>query len=308
MEKLVSVLIPIYGVEKYIERCATSLFNQTYDNCEFVFVNDCTKDNSITILNEVISRYPALHSRIHVISHEVNQGLGGARLTGIKNAHGYYLSFVDSDDYVEPDYIKKMVATADSTHTDLVVSSNALLNNEVEKVDILTYLKEKCCRRCPARIWGSLQKKEIFDSHEIYPILGIDHAEDYHVMCKYISECKSIILMKEELYHYNTDNDQSYTKNYTEKSILSIYNSLVSTSAYLLKKDKKLYKDIVYFANLEFIRWVLENVPDNSLKDMFISRFKSYNIPLWAKTGLFSLQYLPAFISKVILRITYTFI
>ena len=80
----VSIVVPIFGVEKYIERCARSLFEQTYDKIEFIFVNDCTNDSSIVILHKVIKDYPIRHRDIKVISHESNRGLAAARNTGLK--------------------------------------------------------------------------------------------------------------------------------------------------------------------------------------------------------------------------------
>ena len=79
----VSVIIPVYGVEKYIERCARSLFEQTLEDMEFIFVNDCTKDNSIDILLRVIDEYPKRKSQVHILNHEFNKGLPVARQTGI---------------------------------------------------------------------------------------------------------------------------------------------------------------------------------------------------------------------------------
>ena len=76
---LVSICVPVYGVETYIEQCAISLFEQTYQNIEYIFVNDCTPDKSIEILKSVINRYPNKKSSIHILSHEKNKGLGAAR-------------------------------------------------------------------------------------------------------------------------------------------------------------------------------------------------------------------------------------
>ena len=78
----VSVVIPVYGVEKYIERCARSLFEQTLDDIEYIFVNDCTKDRSIDILNEVINDYPARKQQVRIVHHEENKGSALARLSG----------------------------------------------------------------------------------------------------------------------------------------------------------------------------------------------------------------------------------
>ena len=92
MQKRVSVCIPVYGVEKYIERCARSLFEQTMtDGIEFIFVNDCTKDNSIEILEKVLEEYPHRKEQVKIIHHEKNRGLVAARNTGLEHATGDYI-------------------------------------------------------------------------------------------------------------------------------------------------------------------------------------------------------------------------
>lgn len=96
----VSILVPIYGVEQYIERCAKSLFEQTYSEIEYVFVNDCTKDDSIGVLNRVLEKFPQRKLQVRIINHEKNKGLGAARRTAILNANGDYILHVDSDDYI----------------------------------------------------------------------------------------------------------------------------------------------------------------------------------------------------------------
>ena len=90
--KKVSVLVPVYGVEKYIEECARSLFEQTYGNIEYVFVDDCSKDGSIAILERVAEEYPQRKSQTRIIRHDHNRGLGGARLTALQKATGEYVT------------------------------------------------------------------------------------------------------------------------------------------------------------------------------------------------------------------------
>lgn len=104
----VSVIIPVYGVEKYIERCARSLFEQTLEDMEFIFVDDSTRDNSIDILLEVINEYPQRKNQIKILTHEVNKGLPAARQTGIKAAKGDYIAHCDSDDWVTPNAYQEM--------------------------------------------------------------------------------------------------------------------------------------------------------------------------------------------------------
>ena len=105
MKKIkVSVCIPVYNMEKYIEDCIKSLVNQTLKEIELIFVNDGSTDNSLNILNEYKKQYPDI---IKVISQE-NKGLGGARNKGLELASGEYIGFVDADDFVEPNMYERL--------------------------------------------------------------------------------------------------------------------------------------------------------------------------------------------------------
>ncbi len=116
----VSVCIPVYGVEKYIERCARSLFEQTMkDDIEFIFVNDCTPDKSIEILEKVLKEYPNRKNQVKIIHHEVNKGLTGARNTALKHAEGDYIIHCDSDDMVDKCYCENMYKAAVKNKADV---------------------------------------------------------------------------------------------------------------------------------------------------------------------------------------------
>ena len=117
----VSVCIPVYGVEKYIERCARSLFEQTMkDGIEFIFVNDCTKDKSIEILEQVLGEYPERKEQVKIIHHEKNKGLVAARKTGLAHATGDYIIHCDSDDWVDLNLYETMYNKAVEVNADVV--------------------------------------------------------------------------------------------------------------------------------------------------------------------------------------------
>ena len=105
MEKdLISVIVPVYKVEKYLEKCIESIIKQTYTNLQIILVDDGSPDNCGKICDE----YAKKDSRIEVI-HKINGGLSDARNVGINRANGRYIGFVDSDDYVEPDYLEQLL-------------------------------------------------------------------------------------------------------------------------------------------------------------------------------------------------------
>ena len=99
MTPTVSIIVPVYNVEKYLPACLDSLINQTLQDIEIICVNDCSPDGSDTVLQQ----YAEKDDRIKIVNHEYNQGLGAARNTGVRVASANYIGFVDSDDYVATD-------------------------------------------------------------------------------------------------------------------------------------------------------------------------------------------------------------
>ena len=115
-EPLVSIVVPFYNVELYIEQCLTSLIEQTYKNIEILCIDDCGQDNSV----EIVKKYAKEDSRVKLIRHKKNKGLGGARNTGLKKANGEYILFIDSDDWVETNCVYEVVSKMNSTRVNSV--------------------------------------------------------------------------------------------------------------------------------------------------------------------------------------------
>lgn len=211
----ISIVVPIYGVERYIEKFAHSVLSQTYDNVEFVFVNDGTKDRSMEILEEVItSKYEHRRSQIKIINKE-NGGLPAARKTGVENATGEYILFADSDDWLEVDAAEKIMRVATQSHADIIyfnlvkeyghkqsVKREREYTAETKEQWIINifnyrsagYTVTKCFRR------------ELYAENKIYtPKLGMH--EDIYLMTQLIFHAKSIVRLDEVLYHYRKDNE-----------------------------------------------------------------------------------------------------
>ena len=171
MEKLVSVIIPIYNTEKYLRKCLESVVNQTYKNIEIICVIDGSPDKSITICQEYKSKDP----RIKIIN-KINGGLSSARNEGLKNCNGSYITFLDSDDYLEYNAIEHMVITIINYNIDIVCidkydvdeNYNVLYeSNNKKSINILNtddFLKGLCDRSINCAVWGKLFKKELFDN------------------------------------------------------------------------------------------------------------------------------------------------
>ncbi len=212
----ISVIIPVYGVEKYIERCLRSLFTQTKtDGVEFILVNDCTKDNSITVAESVIKEFPDLD--VIVINHDSNKGLASARNSGIKAAKGAYIQHVDSDDWCEPTMLEELYCKAIECDADIVGCDNYFGETSYVKHKIadnnIDCLKQLVGSNVSNPIWNKLIKSELyFHKGEDFFIPRVDIWEDYLACCKLFYFANKIVYLPKAFLHYNIDNIGSLSR------------------------------------------------------------------------------------------------
>lgn len=250
MTPKVSILVPVYGVAQFIERCAISLFEQTFVDIEYIFINDCTPDNSITILERVITRYPHRKPKVKIIQHKNNRGLAAARNTGVQNATGEYILHVDSDDCLEVNMVELLYNKAIQEDADLVFCDYILdfknSSKKVEQVwdsDKQKFIKRILSASSAPSIWNKLSKKSLYTDYGIQAIEGINLGEDFLVVPKLLYHSKKVAKVSEFLYHYNLTNPNSYTKDYSKKNIDDVVLTLNNLTIFFEKKaDYKLYE------------------------------------------------------------------
>ena len=212
----VSVLVPVYGAEKYIERCARSLFEQTYPNLEYVFVNDCTYDRSVEILQHLIGSYPDRSDSVKIINHDANRGVSAARNTLLDNATGDFVSWVDSDDWLELNAIELLVSKQVETDAD-IVSGNALmhLTDRVDKLEQSPSLDKKeivlgkLGNGWQSVVWGRSIRRSLVDNNRIRALEGCNMAEDKYLMALSSYYANTFAVCEEIVYHYERRNDDS---------------------------------------------------------------------------------------------------
>lgn len=234
-DKLVSIVIPIYGVEKFIVQCATSLFEQTYKNIQYIFVNDCTKDNSVQLLKQVMMNYPNRVKQVKIVEKQHNEGLSLARKTGMEHVEGEYVMLVDSDDWLEVTMVEQMVDAMESQKVD-VVYSDYYKNGTEQKIyncldisDTETYIKCMFLLAAPAQTWNKIYRTELFENIK-FPAKSMH--EDLYINLQIMYHAKSIFHLSEKLYHYR-DNPNSITHNYPlEQSIENLQLMRNFLSAY----------------------------------------------------------------------------
>ena len=219
---LVSICVPIYGVEKYIERCAVTLFEQTYDNIEYIFVNDCTPDESINILQRLIENYPKRENKIKIVNHTKNKGLSASRNTAVKNAEGEFIIHVDSDDYVEKKLVEVLVNKSKEFNAEIVSSTVCVhTSNKIfqwhapNEVDPIRLSLSMVGRVIPFNIWGRLIKRELYTKNDIKAVEGVNMGEDYQVMPVLVYNASKIAYTSTVLYHYNFANPNNYSNSFS---------------------------------------------------------------------------------------------
>ena len=226
----VSVLVPVYGVEKYIRRCVESLFNQTYADLEFVFVDDCSPDRSIDILRSVMAERPERAGQVRLIRNPSNQGIGAVRQTLIDECTGDCLTFVDSDDYLPPRAVELLCAEMERSGADMVDggwqrvtrSGAGGVNKPFQDGDERRYLSLLLCQNLVSnRRWGRLDRRRLFTDHGIRLARGVDFCEDYSVMTRLMFYARRSFI-NDPVYFYSDENAASYTHTVSEKHIRSM--------------------------------------------------------------------------------------
>ena len=120
MQQKVTIGVPVFNVSSFIERCAVSLFEQSYQNIEYIFVDDCSPDDSVEILRDVIDRYPLRKKQVQILRHDTNEGVAGSRNSIIKACTGDFLTQVDADDWLDKNAIKLWIAAQEEGGYDIV--------------------------------------------------------------------------------------------------------------------------------------------------------------------------------------------
>ena len=182
----VSICVPVYGAERFIDRCVRSLMEQTYEHIEYIFVNDCTKDRSIEMLLEVVKDYPQRRAAVHVVDHEQNRGLSASRHTGVLHATGDYIFHFDDDDFLAPEAIARYVACAEETGADMVMADYNFVfgdqvtpHHDVVPADKADYVRRLLTRKTTINVWGRLIRRSFILENELFAPDGLDLSEDF---------------------------------------------------------------------------------------------------------------------------------
>ena len=272
MNYLVSIIVPIYNKEKFLHKLIDSIINQTYKNIEIILVDDGSLDNSLNIC------YEYNDDRIKVISKK-NGGVSSARNIGLDNASGDYIAFIDGDDYVDSNYIYKLVSNIkdydicecsyNKVDEDYKIIDRCILKNEVidDNYKIIEdYLNYKNTNDF---LWNKLFKKDVindirFDNYKC--------SEDFYFILKVLNNVKSKITISNTLYNYVINDLSVGSEKFSIKKMDSIY---AREKAYLLFSNNLKYligMQILY--QCSFLYDIADIESKKNIKEIFIKYFK----------------------------------
>lgn len=284
-KKLISVIIPVYNVEKYLEYCLTSVINQTYVNNEIILIDDGSTDKSGYICDKWANKY----KNIKVI-HQKNKGLSGARNTGLNNANGEYITFLDSDDYIHPQMLEILEYGISKENADLSLGFIETVNNFNNSFSKINDLENYMIRN-REEYWHlnyegkSYSAQFIMCTANLYKsdfirkfkfIEGITH-EDVYFTVDYAPNINKTVVYSYNLYFY-------YQRNNSINKIINYNNFIDELNGrfYLIDKCNKCFPQYMIFQYEEFKKGYIETINkiellDNKQANLFIKKIVTNN-------------------------------
>ena len=240
----VSVIVPFYNVEKYIEKCLETLVNQTLDDIEIILVNDGSKDKTV----DIVKKYKEMYSNKIVYLEKENGGLSDARNYAIPYARGEYIAFLDSDDYVETNMYKEMYEIAQKENSDMVECNFIWEYPNKTRIDIGTTYnnKHEMIEKIRVVAWNKLIKREILEKSKVQFPKGYRY-EDVEFTYKLIPFLEKVSVCKTPMVHYVQR--EGSISNVQNKRNAEIFDVMEHVMDYY--KENNLYEE--YYQELEYL-------------------------------------------------------
>lgn len=260
----VSVIIPVYGVEKYIERCVRSLFEQTLDDIEYLFIDDCTPDRSIDILKQVLEEYP--HRKCQVVIHQMEQNSGQAKVRewGMRNATGEYVIHCDSDDWVAMDMYRLMYDEAKRIDADIVMCGYKVTDGQTvfsecyhQQTDKTKLISSLLTLHEAWSVWNKMCKRTLYDNDIVYPSLAM--GEDMVLTTQLVLRAQRIGIIDKALYNYFY-NPNSITKIRSESSRYKHWKDSVENAKTVISIFQTKGLEDKYANELGYLKFLQKNL------------------------------------------------
>ena len=275
---LVTIIVPAYNVERYIEKCLSSILKQTYKNIEVIVVNDGSTDET----GGVIEGYVALDNRFKVI-HTPNSGVSSARNTGIKASTGEYIIFIDGDDYISSDCVSYMLSLISNTKSDFCLSKYCYLkkgdkqnaNSNVENVTSEQAIALLLSPDVVVGCWNKIYKRSLIVSSNILFSTDLFYGEGLTFILKIAQVSKTVGVGNQKVYHYRKNNEDSATTKFDIQKIHNGEQALLEIEKFLGKKSKVVNTMFRYHLSLYRLA-ALVQLKVNKAEDVYKEDYKSW--------------------------------
>lgn len=245
----VSVIIPVYGVEKYIERCARTLFEQTLDDIEYLFIDDCTPDKSMDILKQVLNEYPCRKDQVIMHCMDRNSGQAEVRKWGVQNAKGDFIIHCDSDDWVDIHMYECMYNKAIMDNSDVVISDFSITDGYNVNIHISAchaYSPKQFIENClflrdPWSLWNKLFIRKVYSNIE-FPSSSM--GEDFATTIQLFKNVTKLSYIPKPYYHY-FQNPTSTIHQQSKAAVLRKFHQLLDNTNIAIRHLEK-SKDFHY--------------------------------------------------------------
>lgn len=251
----VSVIIPVYGVAGFVERCTESLMSQSMrEGVEFIFVDDATPDDSIALVRKVVEHHPERAAQVRILTHEANQGLPAARNTGLHTATGRYILHCDADDFAEPTMLEELYSAAEAADADVVWCDWYLTFEQSERymtmpaiVTADEALRAMLGGRMKYNVWNKLVRRSLYEESGIEFPAGHGMGEDM-TMIRLMANARRVAYVHRALYHYVKTNTTSFCQTYSERHLADLKHNVSLTADYLTAQlGDAIARDLTFF-------------------------------------------------------------
>lgn len=291
----VSIIVPVYNVEKYIDECIKSIVTQTLYDIEIICVDDCGTDNSMAI----VEKYAKTDKRIKILRHKKNSGLSASRNTGIEHSSAPYLMFCDSDDFYAPTMCQEMLNAIEKSGADIAMCGTNIIyetdiDKSVKKSDETYYsvkftgtekVTNDIINNCDVSSCNKIFKKEIFLNHDLKYPFGLKY-EDAYIFYTYMLWIKKITFVNKKLYNYcrRTGSIMSQTFNKSDGAAIDHLKIVIEIFKYMNKHNKfkgnceQFWKNI-FIPYFNYARWHAGKDYQNDINKLAYDFVKKNYIP-----------------------------
>lgn len=287
MDYKISIIIPVYRVENYISRCCRSLFGMKFKEVEYLFVNDATPDDSMAVIENILSEYPHRKAHVKLLTHQKNMGVACARNTGLEAAIGEYIAFVDADDWIEENMFEKLYQIAEDNFLD-IVGCDWYLEFDTSKRYMRQPVYEKpsdCLKAILSGemrwfLWAFLVRRDIYVKNNICFLGGANIGEDMAVLIRCFCFARSYRHISEALYHYVKSNTASMTALDSKKQIEFVKRNVDATVNFIRSRYSNSFEQELNFLKLN-VKFPLLISDDTANYDVWNAIFTEANRSIW---------------------------